>query len=85
MLTWRGRAERERFVARQLEDRQRVLAKLKQLGETTFRDLYRSFDDQSVARWEPLLDGLLAEGLVVELPDGRISLAEHQLRRLVTV
>ncbi|NBR86982.1 MAG: DUF3987 domain-containing protein [Proteobacteria bacterium] len=85
MLSWRGRAERERFVARQLEDRQRVLAKLKKLGDTTFRDLYRSFDDQSVARWEPVLDGLLAEGLVVELPDGRISLAEHQLRRLVTV
>lgn len=85
MLTWRGRAERERLAARQLEDRQRLLAKLQRLGETTFRDLYRSFDDQSIARWGPVLDGLLAEGLVVELPDGRISLAEHQLRRLVCV
>lgn len=85
MLSWRGRAERERLAARQLEDRQRVLAKLKQHGETSFRDLYRSFDDQSIARWGPVLEKLLAEGLVVELPDGRISLAEHQLRRLVTV
>ena len=85
MLIWRGRAERERLAARQLEDRQRVLTKLQQLGETSFRDLYRSFDDQSIARWGPVLDGLLAEGLVVELPDGQISLAEHQLRRLVCV
>ena len=85
MVIWRGRAERERLAARQLEDRQRVLTKLQQLGETSFRDLYRSFDDQSIARWGPVLDGLLAEGLVVELPDGQISLAEHQLRRLVCV
>lgn len=85
MLTWRGRAERERLAARQLEDRQRVLAKLKQLGETEFRTLYRCFDNQAIARWAPVLDGLLAEGLVIELPDGRISLAEHQLRRLVCV
>lgn len=85
MQVWRGRAGQELLAARQLEDRQRVVARLKRRGELSFRELCRSFNNQSSARWAPVLEQLVEEGLVVELPDGRFSLAEHQLRRLVTL
>jgi hypothetical protein len=85
MLTLHEAAERELLEAGQLADRQRVVAKLKQLGQTDLRTLCRSFNDQSYARWEPVVEGLAADGLVLELPDGKFSLAEHQLRRLFVV
>ena len=85
MLALHEAAERELLEAGQLADRQRVVAKLKQLGEVDFRTLYRALPDPSPTRWTPVLDGLVVDGLVVELPDGKFSLAEHQLRRLVTV
>lgn len=85
MLGLHEAAERELREAGQLADRQRLLAKLKQLGEVDFRTLYRALPGQSTDRWWPVLERLVAEGFVVELPGGMFSLAEHQLRRLVTV
>ena len=85
LLALHEAAERELLEAGQLADRQRVVAKLKQSGEVDFRTLYRALPDPSPTRWTPVLDGLVVDGLVVELPDGKFSLAEHQLRRLVTV
>ena len=85
MLRLHEAAERELLEAGQLADRQRLLAKLKQLGEVDFRTLYRALPNPSPTRWWPVLEKLIGEGFVVELPDGKFSLAEHQLRRLVTV
>ena len=85
ILAIREAAARELAEAGQLADRQRLVAKLKKMGEVDFRSLYRVLPGQSPARWWPVLESLLADGLVVELPEGKYSLAEHQLRRLLTV
>lgn len=82
MLGLREAAERKLREAGQLADRQRLIASFKKLGETDFRSVYRCMSDQSPARWAPVLDGLLADGIVLELPNGKFSLAEHQLHRL---
>jgi len=85
LLELHAAAERELREANRLMDRQQVIARLKQLGVADFRTIYRKLPQQSAARWWPVLEGLVAEGLVLELSEGKFSLTEHQLHRLVTV
>lgn len=55
----------------------RMLEKLRRLGAVRPRELYRTYDDETTAIHQPILESLIGTKKVSSLADGRVVAVEH--------
>ena len=74
-----GAAQRRATRARQLELAEKLVRRISAKQPVRQRDLIRTFDNQKVERYRPVLDLLVEEGVLVEEPLNVFRLGTRQL------
>ena len=74
---------RRALVDRQFQEQcQNLLAKILALGPISWRELCRTFEDQRLERWLPMLTHLVQTEQIVKHPDGRFDIPSRWLSKL---